>query len=177
MPTPDLDAVFHRPFTIVGRFAGRHRRMGRMEWALAVIALALLLGLGVLPVLRRPGPELSADERELHEVFASVEAEVSSDLVTMLRLRVLDLIDRQVPVRDIRAAPTRRVARIAFSNGVVVLARTRTPGDLVPLARAMMVTSVTLASIAVTDNGPVLRFKWNYGHSLEMRAVGLDQAD
>ncbi|MGB3594179.1 MAG: hypothetical protein WA994_08420, partial [Ornithinimicrobium sp.] len=88
-----------------------------------------------------------------------------------------DLIGRRVPVRDIRAAPAPRVARIAFSSGDVVLITTKNAGDLIGMAKAMQVTSVTLGALSLTEEGPILQFTWNYGHSLEVYAVGLDQAD
>lgn len=147
---------------------------------MAAIALALVLGLGLTPALRTSpaDPEPSAaQDREIEELFATVDAETSADLVRLLHVRTHDLIGRQVPVRDIRAAPAPRVARIAFSSGDVVLVTTKNPGDLIAMAKAMQVTSVTLGALSLTEEGPVLQFLWNYGHSLEVYAVGLDQAD
>ncbi len=151
-----------------------------MEWLLAAIALGLVVGLGIAPALRRrpaePGPSAEQD-RELQELFATVDAETSADLVRLLHARTRDLIGRRVPVRDIRAAPAPRVARIAFSSGDVVLITTKNAGDLIGMAKAMQVTSVTLGALSLTEQGPILQFTWNYGHSLEVYAVGLDQAD
>ncbi|MGB5951845.1 MAG: hypothetical protein WBG57_04925 [Ornithinimicrobium sp.] len=148
-----------------------------MEWVLAVIVLALLIGKAVLPKWERQESDAPAEADELEEIFAAVDAQTSGDLVRLLRLRTQELIGRQVPVRDIRAAPAHRVARIAFSNGDIVLASSQHPGDLMTMAKAMLVTSVTLSSMSVTDDGPMLHFRWNYGHSLVVHAVGLDQAD
>ncbi|MGC1208667.1 MAG: hypothetical protein WA880_11990 [Ornithinimicrobium sp.] len=151
-----------------------------MEWVLAAFALVLLVGIGLTPALRAAPaePEPSTDqEREIQELFATVDAETSADLIRLLHVRTRDLIGRQVPVREIRAAPAPRVARIAFSSGDVVLVTSKTPGDLISMAKAMQVTSVTLGALSVSEQGPILQFTWNYGHSLEVYAVGLDQAD
>lgn len=144
---------------------------------MAAVACALLVGKGLMPLRRREEPPAHAYEAELDQIFAEVDQQSASDLVRLLRIRTQDLIGRQVPVRDIRAAPAHRVARIAFSNGDIVLASSQTPGDLVSMAKAMVVTSVTLTAMSVTDEGPVLHFAWNYGHTLKVYAVGLDQAD
>jgi hypothetical protein len=155
-----------------------------VEVLLVIVALVLVLGLGFAPILRRrarpvaPHREASALEAsEINEAFARVQAEGSPHLERLLRLRTKDLIARRVPVRQIRTAPAPEVARIAFGNGVVVLATTKTPGDLARMARAMTVTSVVLEQMRVTEQGPVLRFTWRYRHHLEVYAVGLDQAD
>lgn len=148
-----------------------------MEWVLVAIALALLLGKAVLPAREREPETLPDEDHELAQIFAAVDAQSAGDLERLLRIRTQELIGRQVPVRDIRAAPAHRVARIAFSNGDIVLASSQQPGDLVLMAKAMLVTSVTLRGMSVTDDGPMLHFAWNYGHSLAVHAVGLDQAD
>ncbi|MGB3186079.1 MAG: hypothetical protein WBG36_03150 [Ornithinimicrobium sp.] len=148
-----------------------------MEWVVAALALALLVGKGLMPLWRRDDTSAPHYEAELDEIFAAVDAQSSTDLVRLLRIRTQELIGRQVPVRDIRAAPAPRVARIAFSNGDIVLATAQRPGDLIGMAKAMIVTSVTLTKLSVTDDGPMLHFGWNYGHSLVVHAVGLDQAD
>ncbi len=148
-----------------------------VELILLAVAVALVLAVSLGPRRRQKAVETSTHEQELDEIFAAVDSEASAAFVHMLHLRTHELIGRQVPVRDIRAAPTQRVARIAFSNGDVVLATTKTPGDLVIMARAMLVTSVTLSGLSETADGPMLRFVWNYGHALEVFAVGLDQAD
>lgn len=167
-----------------------------MEALLVVVALALALGLGLAPIVRRrrhavsperPGPGVRTDDShteaidsqqaEIEEIFARVDAEESSGLESMLRVRANDLIARRVPVRRIREAPAPRVARIAFSNGVIVLVATSAPGDLVRMARAMTVTSVVLERMTSTPQGPVLRFVWRGDQRLEVYAVGLDQAD
>lgn len=144
-----------------------------------VVALVLVLGLGLAPILRRRSRAVSPEtpHSEIDEIFARVDAEDSAGLERMLRVRTKDLIARRVPVRRILAAPAPHVARIAFSNGVIVLATSRTPGDLVRLAQAMEVTSVVLERMDSTEEGPVLRFAWKGGHGLEVDAVGLDQAD
>lgn len=141
------------------------------------VAVALIVAVSLGPRYHRKVVEAPTHEHELDEIFAAVDSEASADFLHMLHLRTYELIGRQVPVRDIRAAPTQRVARIAFSNGDVVLATTQTPGDLVKMAKAMLQTSVTLAALSQTPDGPMLRFVWNYGHALEVFAVGLDQAD
>ncbi|MGB3828293.1 MAG: hypothetical protein WA962_05900 [Ornithinimicrobium sp.] len=151
-----------------------------MEWVLAAIALALAVGLGLAPGFRtpaNPSEPSTAQEQEIDAMFAAVHAESSPDLLRLLHVRTHELIGRHVPVRDIRAAPAPRVARISFSSGDVVLVTTKTPGDLITMAKAMQVTSVTLQALSLTQEGPVLRFVWNYGHRLEVYAVGLDQAD
>jgi hypothetical protein len=169
-----------------------------MEWALAVVALVLAAGLGWQRAARRtpdvprlthetraprgrPDPDdppLSRDdEQDLERMFAEVDREEAAHLMRLLELRMGDVIHRQVPVRAIRQAPARTVARICFSNGVIVLATTRKPGDLVHMATAMLTTSVTLDELSHTADGPVLRFAWRGGGGLEVLAVGLDQAD
>ncbi len=151
-----------------------------MEWVLAAIAVALVVGLGIIPALRKkPAPPTPDDtqDREINELFATVDAEASADLVRLLHVRTRELIGRRVPVREIRAAPAPRVARIAFSSGDVVLVTTKAPGDLIAMAKAMQVTSVTLSELSMLQERPVLQFVWNYGHSLQVYAVGLDQAD
>lgn len=152
----------------------------QVEWVLVVIALALIVGRTLTPVLRKPAAQatpVAAQAQEMAEMFAAVDAETSQDLLRLLHVRTHELIGRHVPVREIRSAPTRGVARIAFSNGDVVLASTKVPGDLIGMAKAMQVTSVTLQALSMTDEGPVLRFGWNYGHTLQVYAVGWDQAD
>jgi hypothetical protein len=168
-----------------------------MEWALAVVALVLAAGLGWQRAARRapevprltpdrrtdrgpaPGdPPLSDDDaQDLERMFAAVDREEAGQLVRLLQLRMRDVIHRQVPVRAIRQAPARSVARICFSNGVVVLATSRRPGDLVHMATAMLTTSVTLHGLRHTPEGPVLHFSWRGSEGLEVLAVGLDQAD
>ncbi len=147
-----------------------------MEWVLAALALVLVVGKG-FPLRRRDGTLRPRHEAELDEIFAAVDAQSSSDLVRLLRIRTQELIGRHVPVRDIRSAPAPRVARIVFSNGDVVLVTAQQPGDLIGMAKAMIVTSVTLTHLSVTDDGPMLHFAWNYGHTLVVHAIGLDQAD
>lgn len=168
-----------------------------MEWALLVVVLALVVGLGrkraaaqVQPLARpipRSGPRPTSaaeppllgadDERELERLFAAAEREGSDHLVRVLEMRMHEVIHRQVPVRAIKASPARRVARICFSNGVVVLATTRHTGDLVDMAAAMLRTSVTLRRFEITPDGPGLHFGWRHGGRLDVVAVGLDQAD
>jgi len=148
-----------------------------VELILVAVAVALMVAVSLAPRYRREKAEAPTHEQELDEIFAAVDSESSADFVHMLHLRTHELIGRQVPVRDIRAAPAKRVARIAFSNGDIVLATTKTPGDLVVMAKAMLVTSVTLSGLLQTPEGPMLRFVWNYGHALDVFAVGLDQAD
>lgn len=144
-----------------------------------VVAVALVLGLGLAPILRRREHAVSPEihTAEIDEIFARVDAEDAARLEKLLRVRTKDLIARRVPVRRIRQAPTPRVARIAFSNGVIVLVTTKTPGDLVRMARAMQGTSVVLDQMRLTSQGPVLRFVWHEADRLEVYAVGLDQAD
>lgn len=139
--------------------------------------MTLLLAAYLASRHRHKAVEPPAHEQEIDDLFAAVDIEASADFIHLLRLHTHELIARQVPVRDIRAAPTPRVARIAFSNGVIVLTRTKAPGDLVMIAKAMSVTSVTLSGLSQTTEGPMLRFVWTDGHSLDVFAVGLDQAD
>ncbi len=169
-----------------------------MEWALAVVALALAAGLGWQRAARRTpdvprltprtraaqgrpdpaDPPVSPDdEMDLERIFAEVDREEAAHLMRLLELRMGDVIRRQVPVRAIRQAPARTVARICFSNGVIVLATTMKAGDLVHMASAMLTTSVTLDELSHTPEGPVLRFVWRGGGRIEVLAVGLDQAD
>lgn len=168
-----------------------------MEWALLLVALALVIGLGAQhgaaregarphrsrPATPSPGTEeLSAgvppdDAHDVEQMFAVVDREAAEHLVRLLEVRMRDVIHRQVPVRGIRQSPAPHVARICFSNGVVVLAASRRPGDLMHLAAAMLRTSVTLDRFEVTPDGPALRFGWRHGGVLEVVAVGLDQAD
>ena len=117
------------------------------------------------------------DEMDLERIFAEVDREEAAHLMRLLELRMGDVIRRQVPVRAIRQAPARTVARICFSNGVIVLATTMKAGDLVHMASAMLTTSVTLDELSHTPEGPVLRFVWRGGGRIEVLAVGLDQAD
>lgn len=147
-----------------------------VEWILTAVAVALVVAISLAPKRKDKAAAPTPDD-ELNDIFAAVDSEASVDFIRMLHLRTHELIGRQVPVRDIRAAPTRKVARIAFSNGDVVLATSQNPGDLVLMAKAMLVTSVTLKGLTETEQGPMLRFVWNYGHSLDVFAVGLDQAD
>ncbi len=167
-----------------------------MEWVLLLVALALVIGLGG----QRAAPRHDArtdprrgdirggtdeilggippdDAHDMEQMFAVVDQEAAEHLVRLLEVRMRDVIHRQVPVRGIRQAPAPHVARICFSNGVVVLATSRRPGDLVRLAGAMLRTSVTLHRFEVTPDGPALRFGWRHGGELEVVAVGLDQAD
>lgn len=174
-----------------------------MEWALLLVALALVVGLGVQRAAPRSGPTSPAvapapghparprdtpgrcgppilppeDEQDIEQLFAVVDREATHHLLALLEIRLHDVIHRQVPVRGIRASPAPHVARICFSNGVVVLATTRRPGDLVAMAAAMLRTSVTLRAYEVTPEGPALHFGWRCGAGLEVVAVGLDQAD
>ncbi|MCE0487431.1 hypothetical protein [Ornithinimicrobium sediminis] len=167
-----------------------------MEWALALVALVLVVGLGwsraarqqpeephtgvARPRPRAPDPDLplsADDEQDLERMFAEVDREEAAHLRRLLEVRMGDVIRRQVPVRAIRQAPARSVARICFSNGDVVLATSRRPGDFLHMATAMLRTSVTLAELSPGDQGPALRFTWRGGGTLEVIAVGLDQAD
>lgn len=160
-----------------------------MSWVLLALAVALLLGRGArggTPAAGRTGagdPEVAAggwdeaDRRDLERMFAEVDAESAEVLLALLRTRMQDVLHRQVPVRAIRASPTRHVARICFSNGVVVLATTQRPGDLVPMAAAMLTTSVTLRTLELTPDGPLLGFGWHPQGRVQLVAVGLDQAD
>jgi len=150
-----------------------------VEVLLVVAALVLVLGLGLAPILRRRPHAVSPEVHttEIDEIFARVDAEESVTLEAMLRVRTKDLIARRVPVRQIREAPAPHVARLAFSNGVIVLVTTKIPGDLARMARAMEVTSVVLEQMKATPEGPVLQFVWKQAHRLEVYAVGLDQAD
>lgn len=172
-----------------------------MEWlllglvALGVLALSLLRSCQgstdhAKPHPERKTPESEAfpaqdpllrgeDQSELDHLFAAVDAEVADRLIELLELRLHDVIRRQVPVRVIRASPAPRVARICFSNGIIVLVKPHSSGGLVPMAKAMLRTSVTLDHYERPheDRPPILRFVWRQGGQVEVIAVGLDQAD
>ncbi len=148
-----------------------------VEWILMAVAVALVVAVSLAPRRRKDDTAAPTPDQELNDIFAAVDSESSAAFIHMLHVRTHELIGRKVPVRDIRAAPTQKVARIAFSNGDIVLATSQTPGDLGLMAKAMLVTSVTLSGLTETEHGPMLRFVWNYGHVLDVFAVGLDQAD
>ncbi len=122
-------------------------------------------------------PMRSEDEADLEAMFAAVDDEVLEDLLGLLEVRMRGVMLRRVPVRVIRSSPAPRVARICFSDGTIVLATTRRPGEMVPMAFAMLKTSVTLEAFERTQDGPSLRFGWRSGGTVEVLAVGLDQAD
>lgn len=124
-----------------------------------------------------PSSMLSEDEADLEQMFAAVDSEVLEDLLGLLEVRLRGVMLRGVPVRVIRASPAPSVARICFSDGTTVLATTKRPGEMVPMAFAMLKTSVTLEAFEHTQDGPSLRFGWRPGGTLEVLAVGLDQAD
>lgn len=169
-----------------------------MEWALLLVALTLLAGLGALRAARarhspdppatsapaprsggkvEPMPMHSDDQAELEAMFAAVDEEILDDLQRLLAARMKGVMLRQVPVRVIRASPAPSVARICFSDGTIVLATTHRPGDMVQMAFAMLRTSVTLNAFELTEEGPSLRFGWRPDGELEVIAVGLDQSD
>ncbi|MBW8172642.1 hypothetical protein K0651_06205 [Ornithinimicrobium sp. Arc0846-15] len=128
----------------------------------------------------KPDPSLAAtDQAEIDHLFAAVDAEIADKLIELLEVRLRDVIRRQVPVRSIRSSPAPSVARICFSNGVIVLAKTRASGGLIPMAKAMLSTSVTLERYDRSDEEkpPALHFVWRNGGHVEVTAVGLDQAD
>lgn len=175
-----------------------------MEWVLlGVVALAVIaLGVSrnrrgnadqpapeskqaVKPAVKptpapEPDPSLAAtDQTEIDLLFAAVDAEIADKLIELLEVRLRDVIRREVPVRAIRSSPAPSVARICFSNGVIVLAKTHAPGGLIPMAKAMMTSSVTLKRYDRSDEDrpPALHFVWRHGGHVEVTAVGLDQAD
>lgn len=117
------------------------------------------------------------DQADLEAMFAAVDEDVQDHLLGLLEVRMRGVMLRQVPVRVIRTSPAPSVARICFSDGTIVLATTRRPGQLIQMALAMVRTSVTLDAFEITNDGPSLRFGWRPDGELEVIAVGLDQAD
>ncbi|MCK0110726.1 hypothetical protein MWU75_01025 [Ornithinimicrobium sp. F0845] len=170
-----------------------------MEWAVLVLALALVLGLGVVRALRdrrqrrgtsareprapRPGPRrpddpdvAPEDEAELAREFAAVEAEGAHTLEALLELRLRVLSTRRVPLRAIRAAPGPHTGRLAFADSTVLLARARHPGELYRLALAIPDNALTIDAWSHEQDGTVLTFTWLH-ESAEIVVIGLDQND
>ncbi|NLG23286.1 MAG: hypothetical protein GX555_17845 [Actinomycetales bacterium] len=168
-----------------------------MEWAVLALALALVLGLGVISALRdrsqrhdttdlreprrlRPRPDdpdvTPEDEAELAREFAAVEAEGAHALESLLDLRLRVLSSRRVPLRAIRAAPGPHTGRLAFADSTVLLARARRPGELYRLALAIPDNAVTIDTWSHEQDGTVLTFTWPQ-ESAEIVVIGLDQQD
>ena len=143
-------------------------------------------GLGAIRLRRRtsspplppagPAAEVS-DLTDLDAAFDRVCAAHSHELGILLRARLSQLVQRQVPVRAIRQAPGDRAVRVCFADGTVVLARGHAPGDFAQIAWALHGQSVRLAAFATDEDGTHLDFRWRPDHRMAAVAVGLDQPD
>lgn len=160
-----------------------------MEWAIALLALALVLGLMVARAVRdrsaRPRTGARApqdalapqDESDLAREFAAVEEELGATRQRLLARRLEVLRTRQIPLRAVRPAPGPRTGRLVFADGTVVIARARRPGELYVMAVQLHDHAVCLESFTAADEGTVLRMVWPPEGSAELVALGLDQAD
>lgn len=142
-------------------------------------AVAVLLLRRHRPAAQAAPPEdalFGADALDLDAVFSSVEAEEVESRRKLIATR-LDLLRRhRVPLRRLSGAPGKAVARLGFADGTVLLARSRSPGDMATVVRLQRQGSVVVGQYAEHPDGLSLDLT-SAGGTCTVIAVGLDQAD
>ncbi|WOQ18372.1 hypothetical protein [Raineyella sp. W15-4] len=151
---------------------------GWWPWLVAAVIVIVLAVVASRSGARRdPDDRLDeADEREIDEMFALVDAEADAPVPSgPLCATVERLIARSVPLRDVRPAARASVGRLVFADSTVLLIGQLTV-DTIALARAVVAGPVVVASYEPDDRGVRLVLRWRSG-SAEIRVVGFDQPD
>lgn len=153
---------------------------GWWVWLVAFAVLALLVVFGAggrKPRRGRPAALDPADEEDLAQVFARVEAEAAHEqLLTHLADRLDGLVARRVPVRAVRAAPRSGLVRLGFADSTVLVARAVHPTELAALAMVVADRHVVPQSYSLRPEGLDLLLGWGSG-TATLQVVGDDQAD
>lgn len=163
-----------------------------MEWVaiLATLGIVVLVGAtGTVAVLllrhhKRvaatallPDEDLfGADVLDLEATFNEVAAEGAQAQRRLIALHLDLLRSHRVPLRRVYASPDRAVARLGFADGTVLLARSRSPGDLPTVVRLQQRGGMVVSEYAEHPDGLVVQLTSTRG-GCTLIAVGLDQAD
>lgn len=155
-----------------------------MTGSVIIVGMAILLALTAVVSLLLFGPGRDsvtngfdpADQAELTAVFAQVAGEEAPRRLANLERVLRLLVIRQVPLRRIEPAATREVARLAFADGTVVLARSGTSGSIGSLARSCSQTTICPEGCVIANGHIRLELAWVTGR-VWVEVVGRDQID
>lgn len=146
--------------------------------AFALLAAIVMMGAGGRRRRVRRSPALDpADEQDLDQLFAKVEAEAAHhQLLDHLADRLEGLVARRTPLRTVRGAPRGGLVRLGFADSSVLVARSVHPTELAALAMVVADRHVIPVSFTVQPAGVDVVLGWGTG-TATLLVVGDDQAD
>lgn len=149
-------------------------------WLVAFALLAALVMMGAGGRRRRVRRDRAldpADEQDLDQLFAKVEAEAAhQQLVDHLADRLDGLVARRTPLRTVRGAPRGGLVRLGFADSTVLVARSAHPAELAALTMVVADRTVIPLSFTVRADGVDVVLGWGSG-TATLLVVGADQAD
>lgn len=153
---------------------------GWWVWPLAFAVVLLLLAVGSgtrRRKRRRPRPLDPADEQDVEQLFARVDAEVSREILLERLAYELDrLIARRTPLRTVRTAARQGLTRLGFADSTVLVARGARATDAAVLSMVLSEHPVVPISFMEEEQGLRLLLGWGSG-TVQVLVVGSDQAD
>lgn len=153
---------------------------GWWVWPLAFAVVLLLLAVGSGSRRRkrqRPRPFDPADEQDVDQLFARVDAEASrAALLDRLTYQLDQLIARRTPLRSVRTAPRRGLTRLGFADSTVMVGHGSNATDAAVLTMVLPEHTVLPISYTVEEQGVRLLLGWSSG-TVAVLVVGSDQAD